>query len=346
MDFIIKQWFKYYTKETCRALGLVLSGTAIVCTIVCIKYKPAYTVTLAGEYLGTVESKEIVDNRIDKFLNDNSDNIAYREIVALPEYEMKLMSRDMNTDEAKVVALVEDTVTTTYRYYAVTIDGETKGILNTEKEANDIINNLKEGLEEGVTLDVGMTEVYTEEKNSSNAIEVENTLNSIKFAKVEAYKKEKAEKEKIAARQRLLAKARSSVPTSGVSGNIQGMNLVIPVNGTVTSRFGMVSSVRSSAHTGLDISTSRGTGIRPIANGTVIFAAYKGSYGNLIIIDHGNGVQSYYAHCNALYVTAGQYVSTDSVIAAVGSTGNSTGPHLHLELRVNGTPVNPQSYIY
>ena len=64
MDFIIKQWFKYYTKETCRALGLVLSGTAIVCTIVCIKYKPAYTVTLAGKYLGTVENKEIVDNRI------------------------------------------------------------------------------------------------------------------------------------------------------------------------------------------------------------------------------------------------------------------------------------------
>ena len=124
------------------------------------------------------------------------------------------------------------------------------------------------------------------------------------------------------------------------------MNLVIPVNGTVTSRFGTVSSVRASSHTGLDISTSRGTGIRPIANGTVVFASYKGSYGNLVIIDHGNGVQSYYAHCNAIYVSNGQAVDTNSVIAAVGSTGNSTGPHLHLEIRINGVAVNPQSYIY
>ena len=346
MDFIIKQWFKYYTKETCRALGLVLSGTAIVCTIVCIKYKPAYTVTLAGEYLGVVESKELVNNRIDKFLNDNTDNIAFREITALPDYEMKLMSRSIETEDAKVVSLVQGTVNTTYRYYAITVDGETKGILNTEKEANDIINNIKSDLEDGVKLDIGMIEVYTGEKNTSNSVEVSNTINSIKLAKVEEYKKEKAEKEKAIAKQKMLAKARTSVPTSGVSGNIQGMNLVIPVNGTVTSRFGSVSSVRSSAHTGLDISASKGTGIRPIANGTVIFASYKGSYGNLIIIDHGNGVQSYYAHCNAIYVSAGQSVSTGTVIGAVGSTGNSTGSHLHLEMRINGAPINPQSYLY
>ena len=346
MDFIIKQWFKYYTKETCRALSLVLSGTAIICTIVCIKYKPAYTVTLAGEYLGVVEDKEIVDNRIDKFLNDSTGNVAYREITAMPEYEFKLMSRGIQTEEATVVAAVENTVTTTYRYYAVTVDGETKGILNTEQEANEIINNVKSGLEEGVSLDIGMVEVYTTEKNSSNSVEVSNTLNSIKLAKVEEYKKEQEEKAKEEAKQKMLAKAKSSVPTSGVSGSIQGMSLVIPVNGTVTSRFGTVSSVRSSAHTGLDISTSKGTGIRAVANGTVIFASYKGSYGNLIIIDHGNGVQSYYAHCNAIYVSVGQSVSTDTVIGAVGSTGNSTGPHLHLELRVNGVPVNPQNYLY
>ena len=345
MDFIIKNWFKYYTKETCRALGLVLSGTAIVCTIVCIKYKPAYKVTLAGEYLGVVESKEIVDNRIDKFLNDNSDNIAYREIVALPEYEMKLMSRDINTDEAKVVALVEDTVTTTYRYYAVTVDGETKGILNSEQEANEVINKIKVDLMEGVNFDIGMAEVFTNEKNTSTDVEVTNTLNSIKLAKEDAYKKEQ-EQAKTVAKRRMLAQARTTVPTSGISGNLQGMNLVIPVNGTVTSRFGTVSSIRSSSHTGLDISTSRGSGIRPIANGTVVFAAYKGSYGNLVIIDHGNGVQSYYAHCNALYVSNGQAVDTNSVIAAVGSTGNSTGPHLHLEVRVNGVAKNPQNYVY
>ena len=345
MDFIIKNWFKYYTKETCRALGLVATGTALVVTIVCIKYKPAYKVTLAGEYLGVVESKEIVDNRIDKFLNDNSGNVAYREITAMPEYEYKLMSRNVKTEEAKVVDAVQGKVNTTYRYYAVTVDGETKGILNSEQEANEVINKIKADLMEGVNFNIGMAEVFTNEKNTSTSVEVTNTLNSIKLAKEDAYKKEQ-EQAKIAARKRMLAQARTTVPTSGVSGSLQGMNLVIPVNGTVTSRFGTVSSVRSSSHTGLDISTSRGTGIRPIANGTVVFASYKGSYGNLVIIDHGNGVQSYYAHCNAIYVSNGQAVDTNSVIAAVGSTGNSTGPHLHLEIRINGVPVNPQSYIY
>lgn len=345
MDFIIKNWFKYYTKETCRALGLVATGTALVVTIVCIKYKPAYKVTLAGEYLGVVESKEIVDNRIDKFLNDNSGNVAYREITAMPEYEYKLMSRNVKTEEAKVVDAVQGKVNTTYRYYAVTVDGETKGILNSEQEANEVINKIKADLMEGVNFNIGMAEVFTNEKNTSTSVEVTNTLNSIKLAKEDAYKKEQ-EQAKIAARKRMLAQARTTVPTSGVSGSLQGMNLVIPVNGTVTSRFGTVSSVRSSSHTGLDISTSRGTGIRPIANGTVVFASYKGPYGNLVIIDHGNGVQSYYAHCNALYVSNGQAVDTNSVIAAVGSTGNSTGPHLHLEIRINGVPVNPQSYIY
>ena len=345
MDFIIKNWFKYYTKETCRALGLVATGTALVVTIVCIKYKPAYKVTLAGEYLGVVESKEIVDNRIDKFLNDNSGNVAYREITAMPEYEYKLMSRNVKTEEAKVVAAVQGKVNTTYRYYAVTVDGETKGILNSEQEANEVINKIKSDLMEGVNFNIGMAEVFTNEKNTSTSVEVTNTLNSIKLAKEDAYKKEQ-EQAKTAAKRRMLAQARTTVPTSGVSGSLQGMNLVIPVNGTVTSRFGTVSSVRSSSHTGLDISTSRGTGIRPIANGTVVFASYKGSYGNLVIIDHGNGVQSYYAHCNALYVSNGQAVDTNSVIAAVGSTGNSTGPHLHLEIRINGVPVNPQSYIY
>ena len=124
------------------------------------------------------------------------------------------------------------------------------------------------------------------------------------------------------------------------------MPLAIPVSGSITSRFGARGGSRSSVHTGLDISAPSGTGIRAISAGTVSYAGYRGSYGNLIIIDHGNGVQSYYAHCSALYVAAGQSVDSSTTIGAVGSTGNSTGPHLHLEIRINGSPVNPQNYLY
>ena len=65
-----------------------------------------------------------------------------------------------------------------------------------------------------------------------------------------------------------------------------------------------------------------------------------------MLISHGNGVQTLYGHCSKLYVSAGQYVEQGQAIATVGSTGNSTGPHLHLEIRVNGTRVNPQYYLY
>ena len=314
----------------------------IVLTIVCIKYKPAYSVTLAGEYLGTVENNEIVDNKLNRYLKDTSGNVAYREIHAYPEYECKLVSRSQEISDAEVFAKIESTIDTTYRYYAILVDGETKGILNSEEEANQIITEVKKDLDENVKFDIGLTEVYQKEVNTVDSKKVSENLNTIKLAKVDAYEKEKAAK----ARKIALAKAKTTIPTSGVSGAIQGMGLVTPVNGTLTSRFGSRSSVRSSSHTGIDLSTSRGTGIRAVAAGTVTYAAYRGSYGNLVIIDHGNGVESYYAHCNALYVSVGQRVDSNTTIAAVGSTRNSTGPHLHLELRVNGVPVNPQNYLY
>ena len=69
-------------------------------------------------------------------------------------------------------------------------------------------------------------------------------------------------------------------------------------------------------------------------------------YGYLIIIDHANGVQTYYGHCSKLYASVGDEVTAGDVIAAVGSTGNSTGPHLHFEIRVNGVAYNPQNYLY
>ena len=124
-----------------------------------------------------------------------------------------------------------------------------------------------------------------------------------------------------------------------------GISLIKPVTGTITSRFGSISRIRSSAHTGLDIGSPSGTSVKAAASGTVIWAGYKGSLGNLVVISHSNGVQTYYGHCSKLLVSAGQKISAGQVIAKVGSTGRSTGPHLHFEIRINGSSINPQSYI-
>ena len=129
--------------------------------------------------------------------------------------------------------------------------------------------------------------------------------------------------------------------------DINGIKLAVtPIQGRITSRYGVSSRIRKSNHTGLDIAATKGTPIKVVATGTVISAKYDGSYGNLVEIDHGNGVETWYAHTSKMYVKAGQRVEAGDVIAAVGSTGNSTGPHLHLEIRVNGEHVNPQKYLY
>ena len=120
----------------------------------------------------------------------------------------------------------------------------------------------------------------------------------------------------------------------------------MPVSGTISSRYGVSSRIRVSTHTGLDIACPTGTPIKVTAEGTVTFAEYNGSYGNLIKVDHGNGVETWYAHCSKLIAKVGQTVKAGDIIALVGSTGNSTGSHLHLEVRINGTHVNPQNYIY
>lgn len=278
-------------------------------------------------------------------MNDTSGNIAFRETKILPEYEFKLINREKETKEKEVMLAIENSTTTTYKMYAVTAEEETKVIVESAEIAQSIVDEIKTGVKDSIDLKLGITEIYTTDNKVTSVEEAKNVLNEVKNIKVAAYEKEQANKKAIAARK---AKARSLATTanSAATGNISGLALAIPVNGSVSSRFGSRGGSRSSIHTGLDICASTGTGIRSIAPGTVTYAGWRGSYGNLIIIDHGNGVQSYYAHCSALYVAIGQTVDSSTTIAGVGSTGNSTGPHLHLEIRVNGSPVNPQNYLY
>lgn len=98
-------------------------------------------------------------------------------------------------------------------------------------------------------------------------------------------------------------------------------------------------------HSGIDMAASSGAAILAAASGTVAAASYESSMGNYIMIDHGGGLYTVYMHCSALYVSAGQSVSAGETIAAVGSTGNSTGPHLHFSVRLNGSYVSPWSYL-
>jgi murein DD-endopeptidase MepM/ murein hydrolase activator NlpD len=123
---------------------------------------------------------------------------------------------------------------------------------------------------------------------------------------------------------------------------------VRPTGGWISSTFGTRSSPFSgdpTQHKGLDIAADTGTPIIAPASGIVSYASFDEGYGKLISIDHGHGIVTRFGHCSQMYVKVGQQVRRGDIIGAVGSTGRSTGPHLHYEVRLGGVPVNPEKFI-
>jgi murein DD-endopeptidase MepM/ murein hydrolase activator NlpD len=98
-------------------------------------------------------------------------------------------------------------------------------------------------------------------------------------------------------------------------------------------------------HEGIDLGAAYGTPIHAAADGVVVYCGWMEGYGNLTVIDHGGGIATAYGHQSSISVGCNQRVTQGEVIGAVGSTGHSTGPHLHFEVRVNGTPVDPLGYL-
>lgn len=310
-------------------LGIIIFWFVLITAIITIKYKPVYEVTIQGEKLGYIIDKTSFENKInEEIISQEGNNIEYVSLNEVPKYELKLLTRNKETQENEILEKLENEDTTiTYKYYTVALNNEEKAYVDTLEEAEQIVNEIKSEYDgEGLDLNLQVLTQYTTDGSQVKTETLEVAESNVK-SKVEEIKAEEEKENALAI--------------------VNGINLsVLPVSGKITSRYGESSSRRSSTHTGLDIACSKGTDIKAVADGKVIFAAYKGSYGNLVKIDHGNGVETWYGHCNKLYVKEGQEVKSGDVIAAVGSTGNSTGPHLHFEIRIDGKTVNPQNYLY
>jgi murein DD-endopeptidase MepM/ murein hydrolase activator NlpD len=142
----------------------------------------------------------------------------------------------------------------------------------------------------------------------------------------------------------LAERIRGAQDDSGSTGSGQpsAAGFIWPCDGVVVSGFGMR---WGRMHEGIDIGCAYGTPNRAAAAGTVIYAGWLGGYGNLVVVDHGNGLSTAYAHASSIIVSVGQSVSQGQTVSLVGSTGNSSGPHLHFEVRVNGVAVDPLPYL-
>lgn len=318
-----KQCYFRYVK---KYLKLIIIALCIILSIIIIKYKPAYKVTLNGQELGYAENKINLEERItQQIISNNQNNVDSVEMKEYPNYELKLIQRNIETDSEQLVKSIKNNTIVTYKYYEIALNNNPVNKMNTIEEAENLVQQIKQE-NNNTEIDLSIIEKYTEneEEAKANNIEIAKTNILQKIQEIEQQDKQK-----------------------NTISDINGIKIAIrPVTGIITSRYGASSNIRSSNHTGLDIATSTGTPIKVVSDGTVTFANYKGSYGNLVKVEHGNGIETWYAHTSKMYVKVGQKVTAGDTIAAVGSTGNSTGAHLHFEIRINGNHINPQNYIY
>ena len=333
MDFILKTKLKFYTKAFLKIFNITIIALGIIIAIILVKYKPMYKVSISGEELGYVENKQALEETLKEEITESSDKTI--EDISLnkePEYELKLVSRTENTEEKEVVEELKEEATITYKYYEIAVQETVVEKVDTSEEAEELVKEIKEE-NDSEEIDLSIVEKYTQNEEEVNTSDLEvakaNVQETVQTA-IEEIEQQKEEEERW-----------NALPS------INGIKLAVtPIEGRITSRYGVSSNIRKSTHTGLDISAVKGTDIKVVADGTVTAASYNGSYGNLVKVDHGNGVETWYAHTSKMYVKKGDTVKAGDVIAAVGSTGNSTGPHLHLEIRINGETVNPQNYLY
>lgn len=302
-------------------------GFGLVIAILLLKYKPTYMVTVSGEQVGYIENVTEFEDRIqNEIIEMEGKNIDFVTIENMPSYEMKLVDRTQDTNEDEILVALQNNATIMYKYYAIILNDEVLSYVDNMDEAEAAVNQIEEEhKDDSIQLELQIATNYTENIEEIGIETVQVAQEQVE-EKVEALIEEDE---------------KTKMPV------VNGVLLAVtPVSGRITSRFAEISNIRSGAHTGTDIACSIGTPIKAVADGTVTFAARNGSYGNLVKISHGNGVETWYAHCSKIYATVGQKIEAGDVIAAVGATGNVTGPHLHLEIRINGVAVNPQKYLY
>lgn len=340
---MIKQILIFARKSMKLTILIAIAIFVIICAVA-ILYKPIYSVTINGEEVGYSRNKSELQARINQYIQygegEGTQNIAFIQVDKLPEYKMCLLKRGIVTNDEEIFEKIKQSGITYYKYYAI-LEGETeKAYVPSFADAENIVKQLKEKNSNNID-NISVLELYKTEL--ATFATVDETVASLYVKKEEPV---------VVAKKPVKKQTKKTTGKVNTSLNVSyqkvglGVSLIRPISGTITSRFGAKSSMRASNHTGLDIAAPKGTKIKAAAAGTVTFSGTKGSYGKLIVISHGNGIETYYGHCSSLYYSAGTYVSQGQVIAEVGSTGNSTGNHLHLEVRINGVAYNPQNYVY
>jgi len=315
-----------------KFLTIIVVAAVIILGILQLTYKQTYSVSLNGEIIGYTRDKIDLQRRINNYITKgNGDNIAFVELKEMPVYTSCMLKRDVETNDDEIFEKVTTAGTTYYKYYAITNNNEEKVYVPSFSEAEDVIKQLKD--KDSANKDkLGIVEKY--ETAQAEYKSVDTCVSELYVKKVV---KQTSAYRNIGTQ---IDNSQTAAPT-----NI-GVTLIKPVTGVISSRYGI--RWRDN-HKGLDIAAPKGTAIKAAAGGKVIFSGsghgYSG-YGNVVVVQSTSNVVILYGHCSELNVRTGEQVAQGQVIAKVGSTGISTGNHLHFEIRYNGKAVNPQNYVY
>lgn len=308
-------------------------------TMIFSLYTPTYEVIFKGQSLGYVSNKKSVQNSIDEFIQKgDADNVGYVVLEEQPTYEFTLLKKGIELNDEFVTAEIIDECVVYYRVYGINIDGEEKFIVDTVKEAQEISNKINEEQEK-----------YSEKSKveiSEKFVQQYTLLDDVEVAVNDILEVIEEENNKIVKKTVTYAAPSKVVPEEvliALRESAAELNFRNPLDtGVITSRYGLRSM---GDHKGLDIGAPTGTPIYVAESGVVTHAGWLGGYGYLVKVQHASGYETYYGHCSKFACSVGDEVTKGDLIAYVGSTGRSTGPHLHFEVRIDGVYYDPLLFI-
>ena len=295
--------------------------------------------------MGLVSDKDKFEKDIKDTLEDVHEPVVSATLAEKPRYSLRLVDKeDIDVDDDYVFAKIEEKIEKKYRYYNLKEDDKLLAKVSTKEEKDKLIEELKK--------DKNVKDIKVEEEETK-----ENYIISYEEAKqlafstaenIENDKKEKDAKTKIEKRNTNIIKniRKGGTVSTSFSSNASAMLGSLSFRRPLNSSRISAGYLGYPGHRGIDFPSPQGTPVMAAEAGTVTTVLYSNkSYGNRVIIDHGNGISTLYGHNSTISVSLGQRVSKGQTIAGVGSTGRSTGNHVHFEIRINGKPINPTSYV-
>ena len=289
-------------RTSIKVIVLILAGLILISGIVFFVYKPTYAVTLGDELLGYTKNKNDLQKKVNEYIKKGADsNVAFVEIENLPKYRLCLSKEEVLTNNDEMLDKIKETGEVYYRYFAVTLNGEERNYVGTRAEAEETINKLNE--KQG-----GYAQNFAIVEKIEKSVQAFTNIDEIVIA---LYVEPPVSEEVVTENNYYYASSVYTPTDEEYSGLAKLDGFINPVSGLISSRFGYR---EEGYHTGIDIAAPNGTPISAAAGGIVVRAGWEGSYGILVVISHGDGMETYYAHCSEIIVSAGEAVSQGEIV--------------------------------